>query len=812
MSSAVIVAHHQRVEAAALAVTAATWLRQRGFAVWMPPADASALGLDALADARPPGEADLALSLGGDGTMLRTIDLLDGSKTTVLGVNVGQLGYLTEVEPGALVGALERYTAGDYEVEERMMLAVEAEPVGEARPRGWRALNEAVIERQESGHTVRLHVRIDGAPFTTYAADGLIVATPTGSTAYSLSARGPVVSPRHRALLLTPVSPHMLFDRALVLDPDETIEIEVAGTRSADLNVDGQRALTLAQGSVVRLQAAVGVRPLRAVRPPALPSDPEGQVRPGGPLMLSELVVRDLGVIGEARLLLGPGLTAVTGETGAGKTLLVEAVALLIGGRAEAGLVRPGASETVVEGRFLVGEDEVVLSRVVPAEGRSRAYVNGRLATVAELAEHGRLLVDLHGQHAHQSLLAGATQRAALDRFAAIDLEPLVVARQRIRRLEDALAALGGDARTRAREIDLLRYQVDELTRAELADAAEDERLIVEEEALADVQAHREAAQSALAHLGEDGARDAAAAAASILAGRGPFQEPQMRLVSLSVELDDVIEELHRVADGLDEDPTRLEEIGARRHLLHELRRKYGEALADVIAYRNEAATRLAELEAHDERVAELEIELHAARGAEAEVAGAVGRARRAAAPKLARAVQGHLADLAMPRARVAVAVEGGGEAREVTFELAANPGSPPGPIARVASGGELARAMLALRLVLTEAPDTLLFDEVDAGVGGEAALAVGRSLARLGQRHQVLAVTHLAQVAAFAEHQIVVDKRESGARTVVEARPVDGEDRVVELARMLSGLSASGSARRHAEELLDGARAAVAP
>ena len=285
-----------------------------------------------------------------------------------------------------------------------------------------------------------------------------------------------------------------------------------------------------------------------------------------------------------------------------------------------------------------------------------------------------------------------------------------------------------------------------------------------------------------------------------------------MRLVSLSVELDDVIEELHRVADGLDEDPTRLEEIGARRHLLHELRRKYGEALADVIAYRNEAATRLAELEAHDERVAELEIELHSARGAEAEVAGAVGRARRAAAPKLARAVQGHLADLAMPRARVAVAVEGGGEAREVTFELAANPGSPPGPIARVASGGELARAMLALRLVLTEAPDTLLFDEVDAGVGGEAALAVGRSLARLGQRHQVLAVTHLAQVAAFAEHQIVVDKRERGARTVVEARPVDGEDRVVELARMLSGLSGSGSARRHAEELLDGARAAVAP
>ena len=178
--------------------------------------------------------------------------------------------------------------------------------------------------------------------------------------------------------------------------------------------------------------------------------------------MLIELCVRDLGVIAEARLVFGPGLTAVTGETGAGKTLLVEAIGLLVGERADATLVRSGACEAVVEGRFVSGDAEVVLCRVVPAEGRSRAYVNGRLATAGELAEHGRPLIDLHGQHAHQSLLAGATQRSALDRYAGVDLGPLDQARQRMRGIEDALAGLGGDARARARELDLLRYQVDE--------------------------------------------------------------------------------------------------------------------------------------------------------------------------------------------------------------------------------------------------------------------------------------------------------------------------------------------------------------
>jgi NAD+ kinase len=225
-------------------------------------ADADALGLRSLAADDPPGSAELLISLGGDGTMLRAVHLLDGAPVPIIGVNVGLLGYLAEVEPEGLVPALERFFAGpehdrgDWQIEERMMLDAVVQPTGGAAAQQWRALNEGVLEREEPGHTVRLQVRIDGAPFTSYAADGLIVATPTGSTAYSLSARGPVVSPRHRALLLTPVSPHMLFDRSLVLDPDESIEMEVIGHRPVVLSIDGRRECELLEGDVARFTSS----------------------------------------------------------------------------------------------------------------------------------------------------------------------------------------------------------------------------------------------------------------------------------------------------------------------------------------------------------------------------------------------------------------------------------------------------------------------------------------------------------------------------------------------------------------------------
>ena len=241
MTSIAVVAHHERSAARALAEQAAAWCTDHGVVFWMPVGDAEALDLGECASVRPIAEADLVLSLGGDGTMLRSVRMLEGAPVPVLGVNLGSLGYLTQVEPDRLADALDRFVAGSeagsWTLDRRMMLdvAVNGELIG-------RALNEAVVEKAESGHTVRLLARIDGEPFTYYAADGLIVATPTGS----------VVSPRHRAMLLTPVSPHMLFDRTLVLDPTETIEIEVSGHRVAELVLDGRPVAPLDDGDVVR--------------------------------------------------------------------------------------------------------------------------------------------------------------------------------------------------------------------------------------------------------------------------------------------------------------------------------------------------------------------------------------------------------------------------------------------------------------------------------------------------------------------------------------------------------------------------------
>jgi len=529
--------------------------------------------------------------------------------------------------------------------------------------------------------------------------------------------------------------------------------------------------------------------------------------------MLIELAVSDLGVIAELSLVFGPGMTAVTGETGAGKTLVVEAIELLVGGRADPILVRPGAAEARVEGRFVVDDDEIVLARVVPRDGRSRAYVDGRLATAASLADWGTRVVDLHGQHAHQSLLSAATQRAALDRFGRVDLAALADARGEVARLDAALAALGGDERARAREIDLLRYQVDELDAAHLDDPDEDDRLETEEDLLADAGAHRDAAAAVVDLLGgDDSVADVLGAAIGALAGRGPFAAHESRLRAVAAEVADVAADVRRLGESIDDDPDRLARVRARRQLLRDLRRKYGETTADVIAYTADAKARLAELQSHDERAAALDAERSRAIASATAAAAAVGRARRDAAPRLAAAAQAHLVQLAMASARLAVDVGAEDPGDDVSFLLAANAGVPLLPLTKVASGGELARAMLALRLVLTgvaddSGPATLIFDEVDAGVGGQAASAVGQALATLAGDRQVLVVTHLPHVAAFADTHVAVTKRDDGRTTVASARVLAHDERVVELSRMLSGSPESATAHEHAVELMTAAR-----
>ena len=519
--------------------------------------------------------------------------------------------------------------------------------------------------------------------------------------------------------------------------------------------------------------------------------------------MLVELRITGLGVIDEVEVVFGSGLTAVTGETGAGKTMVMGAVELLLGGRADSSIVRPGADEAVVEGRFVVGDAEHVLRRVMPADGRSRAYVDGRLETAAGLAAVAGDLVDLHGQHAHQRLLGAAAQREALDRFGAVDLGPLHAADAELAAVDTELAAMGGDERARAREIDLLRFQVAELEAAGLSDAAEDDRLAAEELLLGDAVAHREAAATALSLLDGDGpASDAVGRGLAALEGRTPFDDLAGRLAGLVAELGDVAAELRRVAEGVDEDPVRLEAVGERRRVLADLRRKYGDDMATVLAYHAEASDRLVALADHEAVAAGLDARRVAATAAREAAAATVLAARRRAAPGLADRIGEHLRTLGMPTAAVEVAVSG--EAGEVVeMRLAANSGTPALPLSKVASGGELSRTMLAVGLVLTSSPPVQLFDEVDAGVGGEAAHRIGEALASMAGDRQVLVVTHLAQVAAYADRQLVVVKDDDGTTASTTVHPVDGDDRIVELSRMLSGLPESTTARGHAEELL---------
>jgi DNA repair protein RecN (Recombination protein N) len=530
--------------------------------------------------------------------------------------------------------------------------------------------------------------------------------------------------------------------------------------------------------------------------------------------MLLELRVENLGIIEEILVPVGPGMTVITGETGAGKTLLVDALELLCGGRADPGAVRDGATEARVEGRFSIGsdgeEDEVVIARVVPVVGRSRGYVNGRLATAAELADWARRLVDLHGQHAHQSLLAPVEQRALLDRAAGdaaiASRTQLREARAAVRATDAALVALGGDDRARARETDLLRYQIDEIDDAAIAGADEDDVLASEEALRGDAEAHRDALASAYGTL-EGPVADALGSAAGALAGRDHFRDLDDRLHALQSEAADLAHDVRVAFESIDADPERLANVQARRARLHDLMRKYGSDVGAVLAYREEIAERLAELDAHDERAQQLDADRRAALDAAERAGNELSRLRRNASKPLAAAVTEQLRMLAMPKADFDVRVETSDltddGADDVTFVFAPNPGERPRPLARAASGGELSRAMLALRVVLSEAPPTLVFDEVDAGIGGEAGSAVGRALAGLGGRHQVLCVTHLPQVAAFADAHIAVAKGERDGRTVASAALLLDDARVAELARMLAGDLESARARAHARELM---------
>lgn len=528
--------------------------------------------------------------------------------------------------------------------------------------------------------------------------------------------------------------------------------------------------------------------------------------------MLVELSIENLGIIESSRLTFDSGFTAFTGETGAGKTMLVEAIGLVVGQRADVSVIRDGAEEARVEARFVTsgpdGDVETILCRVLHREGRSRAYINDRMATVATLSEVGQALVDIHGQHAHQRLMSASVQRDSLDAFGKVDTSALREAREAVTQIDANLAALGGDEKSRVREIDLLSFQCEEIENASLSRPDEDQSLSREEDELGDVVRHQEALLKVSALLSDDGnAVDLLGQVSRSLSPITSMSEIRERVENLLAELNDISHTVRGAAENSEENPERLEEIRLRRQALRDLVRKYGDTIADVMAFGAEARTRLNELLSYSERVQELESSRANALKVLHSRQLEVGRQRRKTAPGLAAAVEKRLRLLALPHATIQVAVgdEGSDPSGEaVSFMLAANPGSAPMPITKVASGGELARVMLALRLVLTTDPATMVFDEVDAGIGGAAAVAVAQALRELGADHQVFAVTHLAQVAASAHSHIVVSKSVKSGKTYGRATRVLQEDRVGEIARMLSGGIADESAVTHAQEILN--------
>jgi DNA repair protein RecN (Recombination protein N) len=571
--------------------------------------------------------------------------------------------------------------------------------------------------------------------------------------------------------------------------------------------------------------------------------------------MLGELRIRDLGVIDDARLEVSPGLNVLTGETGAGKTMVVDALTLLLGERADPGAVRAGRTAALVEGRLAVGGDgevaaalaaagvadeegEVVVARQVLAEGRSRAQLQGRMATVAAIAEVVRPLVEVHGQHEFQRLLRPAVQRELLDRFAGDKVLALraefATGWRRLRAVERELAELAARARDRSREAELLRYQLEEIEAAGVRVGELDE-LDAEAERLTNAESLREAAVLAWQLLeGEEdaGADTALGAAARAVSGPGRHDEAlgelAERAAGLAAEVADLASSLRAYAEGVLADPERLDAVQSRIAQLRDLLRKYGDDEAAVLANAERSAARLAEIEGGAVRSEALETEAAALRSRLAEVGGSLSARRAEAAAELAGAVQAELRDLAMPNAELRMLVEqdedpaglevagrrlaAGEEGLDrVEIQLSANPGLPMRPLAKAASGGELSRVMLALRVVLAgvDRTPTLVFDEVDAGVGGRTAAAVGRRLAVLARHHQVLVVTHLPQIAAWADRHFVVEKRSDGAQTSTAVQTLDAAGRITELSRMLSGMEGSGLARAHAEELLAAANSA---
>ncbi|MEX2467528.1 MAG: DNA repair protein RecN [Gemmatimonadota bacterium] len=551
--------------------------------------------------------------------------------------------------------------------------------------------------------------------------------------------------------------------------------------------------------------------------------------------MLSELRIRDYAVVDDLTLSLGPGLNVLTGETGAGKSIIVGALSLLLGERASSSVVRTGAERATVEAVFEVGsisglqerlddlgfradDDVLILRREVAAEGRNRAWVNGSPATAGVVGDLGSALVDLHGQHEHQTLLRQRDQRNILDAFAEAEDDAVRVSDlyRELQQLRDDLEGKEERRRDVESRADFLRFQLGEIDDAGLS-PGEDEELEAE------VGRHEHAEELV---RGADRSSEILYAADESVSERIAEVRHTVRdLARFDPELgqhaDALDEAYHLVAEvgralgdyatSVDHDPARLEEVRRRLDRVFRLKRKYGPELADVLAAAQKVRAELAELDAADHDVSELARRIDAVQGRLGDAAAVLSGKREASAKRLAERVMAELPALGLKGATFEVRLtpydevsSGGGEG--VEFLVSPNPGFDPMPLARIASGGELSRVMLALKSILADVDHVpvLVFDEIDAGIGGAVGGAVGAKLLEVAQAHQVFVVTHLAQVASRATTHLLVEKTVDGAAiTATAVRSLEGEDRIEEIARMLGGDPGSSTSREHARELL---------
>ena len=558
--------------------------------------------------------------------------------------------------------------------------------------------------------------------------------------------------------------------------------------------------------------------------------------------MLRELRIHNFGIIDDLTVTFEPGLNVLTGETGAGKSLLVDAVTAIVGARAQPEWLKAGASQGFVEGTFhlqgdvrervlallrregLEGDDEdvLILAREFRANGRTVARVNGRAVTAGFLAELGAMLVDIHGQGEHLSLYTPRAQRALLDRYGHLEDLRTALAEEvaRLRAVRRELEHLRTHERELAQRADLLAYQIEEIRNAHL-EPGEEEALEAERRRLAHAEHLIEAVEAAILALeGEvgttPGAIDLLGEVSARLQRASALDESlhplQEQADMLAEQADDLLRALHRYRETVEFNPQRLEEVEERLALIRSLKRKYGDTVEDILAYAERAEAELAQIEHADERLAALAQEEEALLRHVGDLAAALSARRQEVAQRLAREVEAVLADLHMRHTRFQVTVTQEEDPQgvpigsrrlafdstgvdRVTFLVSPNPGEPPRPLAKIASGGETARLMLALKVVLSQADPVpvLIFDEIDVGVGGRLGHVIGQKLRQLAQHHQVLCVTHLPQVAAYGHHHLNVVKRVEAGRTRVEVHPLHGEARLRELAAMLGAPTETG-------------------